>query len=349
MIGASGTRIGWTDLPEAVRAAVEEILGSPVVEARSQAGGFSPGTADRVRTADGTRAFVKAVSPDQNEISPGMHRREAEVTAALPPSAPAPRLLGCYDDGHWVVLVLEDVNGRHPTTPWQPDELRQVIRALEQLAASTTPPPLDGLESLREKVAEDFGGWARLRADPPDDLNPWAAAHLDELCAGAERALAALAGDTLVHLDIRADNLLLTPADVRTGADVNAGDSIADAGGPLGVVEARPQDAGTTVTVVDWPHAARGPAWFDTVLLLINVRLYGGHDTEALLADLATRTWANEDDLVAVLVGWAGFFTDYARLPAPKGLPTVRAFQHAQSEALLTWLSETGLPAQIPR
>ena len=85
MIDATGQRIGWADLPEHVRVAVQDILGGPVVTATSQPGGFSPGTADRVVTASGRRAFVKAVSPAQNPESPGMHRQEARITAALPP------------------------------------------------------------------------------------------------------------------------------------------------------------------------------------------------------------------------------------------------------------------------
>jgi aminoglycoside phosphotransferase (APT) family kinase protein len=311
MVIASGVRIGWPDLPLEVRAAVESLLGAPVVEARSQPGGFSPGTADRVITADGTRAFVKAVSPDQNEQTPAMHRREAVVTAALPPTAPVPRLLGCYDDGHWVVLVLTDVEGRHPRIPWTDDELRLVIQALEQLARTTTPVAAGDLTSLSESLVEDFGGWARLRDDPPTGLNPWAAAHLEELCARAERALTAVGGETLVHLDIRADNLLLTPAG--------------------------------EVTIVDWPHAARGPAWFDTLSLLINVRFCGGPDVHPLLADLARRYGADPEDLVDVLIAWAGYFADGARRPAPKGLPGLRAFQHAQAEAVLSWLAEIGL------
>ena len=52
------------DLPAAVRSRIEGIIGGgAVTEAVSQRGGFSPGTADRVRTERGPRAFVKAVSP----------------------------------------------------------------------------------------------------------------------------------------------------------------------------------------------------------------------------------------------------------------------------------------------
>ena len=41
------SRISWADLPGSVRAALEDIVGGPVVSAVSQAGGYSPGTADR--------------------------------------------------------------------------------------------------------------------------------------------------------------------------------------------------------------------------------------------------------------------------------------------------------------
>jgi aminoglycoside phosphotransferase (APT) family kinase protein len=308
MITTSGIRIGWRDLPVPVRHAVEAIIGGTVVEATSQPGGFSPGSADRVRTADGRRAFVKAVSPAQNPQSPDLHRREARVAAGLPASAPAPRLLGRYDDGTWVALVLQDVEGRHPATPWRPDELARVLDTLGRLARSLTPSPLPDLNTAAQSLAGDFAGWRRVAADPPDDLDPWVRARLHDLCALADRGLAALDGDTLVHTDIRADNLLL---------------------GPDGAV-----------TVVDWPWACRGPAWLDTVLLLVNVRLFGGHDTGPLLARCAASTGAEHGDLLAALAGFAGYFADAARQPPPPGLPTLRAFQRAQADAVVAWLRE---------
>jgi hypothetical protein len=42
---ATGSRPDWTEVPGRVRAAVEGQLGSPVVSATNQRGGFSPGPA----------------------------------------------------------------------------------------------------------------------------------------------------------------------------------------------------------------------------------------------------------------------------------------------------------------
>ncbi|MET8303781.1 MULTISPECIES: phosphotransferase [unclassified Micromonospora] len=302
------TRLHWPELPTHVRDGVEAVLGDRVVAAESQPGGFSPGTADRVRTAGGGRAFVKAVSPAQNDRSPGLYRAEARITAALPPDAPAPELLGSYDDGDWIALVLADVEGRHPATPWRADELTAVLSTLETMAGTLTPAPAAApAPTAAELLAHDFGGWRRLAADPPADLDPWARSHLPELCAAADRGLAALTGDTLCHVDVRADNLLL---------------------GPDG-----------SVTVVDWPWACRGPAWLDTLLTVVNVQVYGGHDPDALLAARRLTAGVDTADLTGVLAGFTGFFLDGARQPPPPGIPTVRAFQRLQGESLLPWLT----------
>jgi aminoglycoside phosphotransferase (APT) family kinase protein len=300
MIPAIGVRIGWRDLPAHVRAAVEDTLGSPVVAAESQSGGFSPGTADRVVTASGDRAFVKAVSPAQNPRSVEMARAEARITAVLPPAAPTPALLGTYDDGDWMVLVLEDVPGRHPRTPWVADEIDAAVRALRKLAATLTPAPPAGLPRAADQLADDLAGWAEIAADPPPGLDPWAAAHSDALVAAADRGRDAIAhGDTLVHCDIRADNLLVRPDG--------------------------------EIIVVDWPAAGVGPAWLDTVLLAINVIVHGGDGDRALAG-------VDPGHAVDVIAGVTGYFLNQARRPDPPGLPTVRAFQRAQGLAMLPWL-----------
>ncbi|WP_328466172.1 aminoglycoside phosphotransferase family protein [Actinoplanes sp. NBC_00393] len=301
MVTASGVRIGWADLPVPVRHRVEDVIGGgPVIEARSQPGGFSPGTADRVCTASGRRAFVKAVTPAINPDSAVMARRELRITAALPGHAPVPRLLGGFDEDDWVVLILQDVAGAHPRTPWVSSEIDAAVTALHDLAAALTPAPVPGLPRATDYLAADFGGWAALAAGPPADLDPWAAHHLDLLADAASRGITAIsAGETLVHGDIRADNMLVRE-DGR-------------------------------IIIVDWPWGCLGPAWLDSVLLAVNVIVHGG-DPARVLAGV------DRDDAVAVIAGVTGYFQRQSRRPPPPGLPTVRAFQRFQGDALLPWL-----------
>jgi len=304
VISASGSRIGWEELPEEVQHQVELIAGGQVAEAVTQPGGFSPGVAARLLLTDGGRVFVKAVSPDQNPDTPKLHRREAVVAAALPIGVPVPKLLGSFDDGNWVALVFEDVDGRHPAIPWVRRELDAVMAAFDQLAERLTPCPIDARPAV-EDFATDFRGWDRIASDLPLHLDPWAMANLDRLRALAARGLEALVGDTLVHADARADNLLI--------------------------------DGMGAVHVLDWPWACRGPVWFDSVSLLINVALYGG-DPEVELARLPIARDVDPDEINGFLAGLAGYFLDRARWPASPGLPTVRAFQAAQGASTLAWV-----------
>ncbi|MCX4450121.1 aminoglycoside phosphotransferase family protein [Streptomyces sp. NBC_01789] len=308
---AQGVRHHWTDLPAPVREAVEDILGAPVVEARTQNGGFSPGVAARVRLADGGRAFVKAVSAEVNPDSPDMHRAEARVTAALPAHAPVPRLLGSYDDGTCVALVLEDIDGRPPRVPWDRAELERVLDAVGDLARVLTPAPADVPTAVRGKSSL-FDGWRTLHAAGGDArLHPWAAgrlAALAELEAGWDDAAA---GDTLAHGDLRADNILLT--EDRT-------------------------------VFVDWPHAVRAAPWFDLLVMLPCVAAQGyasqegGPDPEALFTAHPLGRDADPAAVTAVLAAVAGYFAEHSLRPGPPGLPTLRAFQAAQGAAALDWL-----------
>ncbi|MEV8451883.1 aminoglycoside phosphotransferase family protein [Streptomyces sp. NPDC052095] len=302
---ASGVRHPWSGLPADFRGAVEGILGAPVVEAHSQNGGFSPGVAARVRLADGRRAFVKAVSAETNPDSPALHRAEARHTAALPPGTPAPRLLGSYDDGVRVALVLQDIDGRQPRVPWDAAELDRVLAAVTELGAALTPAPVDA-PAVAVRKATMFSGWRTLLADGgADGLDPWAARRLDllaELEAGWEGPAS---GDSLAHSDLRADNILLT--DDR-------------------------------VYFVDWPHAVRAAPWFDLLAMAPCVAAQGGPDPEALFTTHPLGRDADPAGVTAVLAALTGYFLSHALRPAPPGLPTLRAFQRAQGMAALRWL-----------
>ena len=107
VVGRHGIRTELASAPASVRAAIDEIAGSPVVAATNQAGGFSPGPACRCDLADGRTVFVKAAGTELNPDSPQIHRREADVLRALPADHPSPTLIDLVDDGDWVALVIE--------------------------------------------------------------------------------------------------------------------------------------------------------------------------------------------------------------------------------------------------
>lgn len=277
MLGSGGNRVPWADLPPAVHDAVAGLLGSPVVQAVSQPGGFSPGSADRVLLADGRRAFVKTVDPAVNPFSGTMHRREARIARALPAGLPAAAFLGSFDEHGWTGLAFAEVPGRTPHLPWTADDLDAVLAALDRLARAGTPTPVPGLPTAQESLAGELPA----------------------------EALALVGGDTLAHLDVRADNLLVT---------------------------------GDGAVLVDWPHAGAGAPWLDTLLLLAEVDRFGGHDVDGLLRRLPVTRDVDPVVLTTVLAGFATFFLDRAAQPAPPGLPTLRTFQRVQGEALVRWV-----------
>ena len=300
-------RLHWHDLPARVRDAITDIAGAPVASAVSQPGGFSPRSADRLLLADGRRVFAKAVSSAQDPQSPAIHRREIARASALPPSAPAPRLLGSYDDGEWVALVLDDVHARHPTEPWTMADLAACLDALDRLADSGTPSPLSAAGDAADELRGDFAGFDRIAADPTG-VTASALDHLGELRDLATPAADVVDGDTLVHLDIRSDNLLIEP----TGR----------------------------VVIIDWPWACTGADWLDTLTLLLNAEFIGcaDADVDALVATTPRLGGVPTETVDAVLAGFCAFFLDAARRPPPPGLPTLRAFQLAQGESTLAWL-----------
>ncbi|QXE34769.1 hypothetical protein KQY30_11250 [Streptomyces sp. GMY02] len=155
-------RITWDALPRSVAAGIERVLGGTVAMATSRQGGFSDGLAVRLRLTDGRGAFAKAVDSTAAPTVGEFHRREIAVAGALPPGVPAPRLLGSFDDGAWVALVFEDIEGALPAQPWREPELERVLDALTGLADTLTPAPAIG----GAERAPRLGGWTRLAHSP---------------------------------------------------------------------------------------------------------------------------------------------------------------------------------------
>jgi hypothetical protein len=300
---AQGVRLPYDETPVGLRAWVDGTLGSPVVAAVTQPGGFSPGVASRLLCADGTVAFCKAVSTAANPDSPQMHRDEARSAATLPAGAPVPRLIASYDDGPWVALLFEDVNGRQPLLPWRLDELTRVVSAIDEMHAVLTPCPTSAPDVTQE-WHEQFTNW-RLVDPRLVGLDDWCARHLDALVDLEARWDQAAAGDTLLHMDLRADNMVVT--DER-------------------------------VWIVDWPWAVRGHPLLDLVAFAPSVTMQGGPEPVTTLALSRTGRAAEPDRLLPLVCAVAGYFVCRSALPPPPGLPTVRAFQAAQGAVAQRWL-----------
>jgi aminoglycoside phosphotransferase (APT) family kinase protein len=298
---ARGERLPWEGVPPEIRTAIEQRLDAPVARAVTRPGGFSPGLAATLELADGRLVFAKAVGPEPNPDSAGLHRREARIAAALPPEAPAPRLFFSLEHaGGWVALVFEHVEGREPVLPWREEELRRVLDALTNLTRALTPAPI-AAEPVAELFDKLFRGWRSLE-EPSDD---WAAAHLDQLRSLETSWRGTEVGETLAHGDVRADNVLLTP---------------------------------DRVVFVDWPHARVGASWIDLVLFLPSVAMQGGPHPWEIWESHPLGREVPPERLQPVLAGLAGFFVQRSTLPAPRGLPTLREFQRAQGVEALAWL-----------
>ncbi len=303
----AGVHLAWSRVPARVAAAVEERLGSRIADVDDRPGGFSPGASARLRLADGRTAFVKAVSAEQNPHSPAMHRAEARITSALPAGAPAPELLFVHDDGQWVALGFADVHGREPAVPWIADELARVLAAVADLHVALTPPPV-AAPAVGERLGPLFRNWRDLasgRFAPVEGMDPWGLRNLERLAGLESRWELASAGGTLLHGDLRADNLLLTP---------------------------------DRVVFVDWPHASVGAPWVDLVFLLPSVAMQGGPAPDAVFDGHPSALGAPAEAVDAVLAALAGYFHVRGLLPPPPGLPTLRAFQSAQGVEALAWL-----------
>jgi hypothetical protein len=301
-VGRTARRIEWAHLPPGVRRAVEARLGSPVADARSCTAGFTPGLASVLTTDEGTRTFVKAASSKAQRVFAEAYREEARKLAALPAGVPAARMLWTLDVEDWFVLGLEHVESRQPRRPWRLAELDAALDALEVVADLLTPAPAAlGLDGLEEEFAAFPGYWDQLRGSRPD------LEHLEEAAALAARFAEVVGGTTLVHTDVRDDNVLVR----RDG----------------------------TAVLCDWNFPCVGAAWVDTLLLMIGPR-GDGLDVESVLASRRLTRDLPDESVDIVLALLSGYFYRQAQEPVPPTSPYLRDHQRWQGDVCWTWLAE---------
>lgn len=307
VIEKSKARRQWVDLPSFVRADIERLIGGPVESAVSCPGGYSPGLASRLLLADGRRVFVKAIDAERWSMHADWHRTEARIAAALPSGLPVPRYLGSVEANDWVTLAFQCVDGREPEQPWRSSDLARVLAALTDLVQGLTPSPIE--------VARDhprLGGWRHIAGDPMlagrlASESSWASTALPDLIELEDVGLEAAQGETLVHFDLFAENILL---------------------------------ADDSVYFVDWPHARLGAPFVDLVLLLSSISPDSRLGLDALLDEHPLARGVTARALDGVLAARAGFCMVGALTDAPPAMQPVREAKIACARAAVAWLAQ---------
>ncbi|MGK5680563.1 phosphotransferase [Actinoplanes sp. URMC 104] len=187
------------DAPEAVRAAVADMLGGPVVAEHPADGGFTPSIASVVETRGGRRLFVKAAP-----VGAGLGEAvQAGVTLAEVTADLGPRLVGHATVGAWRIAAYEVVEGE-PVTRWEAADLPRLAGILRRMRELFDPSPLRGTTPYARAFVPLLGAWNEpdLPALPVD-------APREVLAELESRWLDALAdGTALHHGDLRRDNVL---------------------------------------------------------------------------------------------------------------------------------------------
>jgi aminoglycoside phosphotransferase (APT) family kinase protein len=200
----------------------------------------------RAELDDGRSVFVKHANGAEAER---WLRTEGQVYEGVHGSF-MPAYFGTYDDRGGVLLVLEDLTHAEWPPPWAAERIDAVLTALEQVRTTRPPDGLPLLDSLREQVV----GWPTVHADtePLLSIGVCTPAWLREALPVLERAAeeAELAGDELLHADVRSDNLCF----------------IAD-----------------RTVLVDWNLACVGNGLFDVAFWLPSLQLEGGPEPWEIL------------------------------------------------------------------
>ena len=313
--GKTARRLEWAFLP-ATPAGLRSSAGAAPrsCTAISQTSGFTPGFASVLVCEDGSRHFVKAASVKAQRVFADSYREEARKLAALPAArpgaapavAPRRRLGGARHRVRRRPRAAPAVAGRRPRRA--PRLTGAGGRRAHPAPGRARPRHRRG--RLRPAARRLAGASARRRTDLD-------AGHLAEAEALARRYAEVVGGDTLVHTDIRSDNVLIDP-DGRA-------------------------------LICDWNWPVRGAAWFDSFAALIGPR-GEGIDVDRVIAARRLLRDVDPESFDINLALYVGYFFTQCELPVPPTSPHLRDHQRWQGEVCWDWLSRaTGLVVTAPR
>lgn len=297
--------------PEAVIAAVADILGSSIVRELPAQAGFTMAVASWVESAQGRSVFVKA-APLDSAAGAGV-RVGAELASVVGDLGPP--LIGYSAVDGWAVAVYEVIDG-HSLTEWDASSVRAMEKLSTTMRERLDPSPVSATELYADAFAPLLGTWSALAS--PDHPAAHTVAHvagvplpygldLTELAELENQWFDVLApaATALQHGDLRRDNVVREPSG--------------------------------RLWLVDWTHLWLSPGWVDMVRVAPDIAARG-HDPERFLRASAWND-APPESVNVVLAGLAGRAWRDGHLPPFHGIPHLREMQREQGEMTMSWLA----------
>lgn len=325
-------------MPPEMRQKIENRLSGEITSGEVVYGSLSS-SAGYVLTFDsGLKVFAKGSHPE--EMSHGtLHIRTEIRTYEYVPvlKETSPRLYSWVSDNNedgWT-LGLWSFIAQHDTAQFS-DRASEVMALVAQVHAAVVPEgilPAAQTHNYIGAFLADEKKWRRIEGEAsrrtkflnlfedPTAAQDWLARNITALIALQSDAGVRSFAQSLIHGDLRTDNILL-------GKDRS--------------------------WLVDWPNACIGPRVFDLVMLFTHLESLGYAEAESFLplydAASGTRFATSDIDEVAAMAGsMAGYFADQAYRSVPEKLPRLRWMQKSLLCGQLRLLARLGRIESPPR
>ncbi|MDM7989384.1 phosphotransferase [Arthrobacter sp. zg-Y877] len=309
-------RRSWSDLPPVLQETFCTRLGGRITSVEPAGGGFTPGFAAVLVSDAGARVFAKAAPASDTVIYPS-YLRESQVVPLMPAGMPMPALQATESlvaDGiAWQLLIYEAVDGYMPGHPWTQADLAAVEAACSAAArllagfprAAAGTPVADDMTGVPTCFAPVAGGGPAPWFLP--DLTTSEARMFQELL---ELCPEALAGDSVIHGDLRPDNILISSG---------------------------------RALICDWNFLGTGAPWLDWVGVLPYVRADGFDVDAELQRSLLTRD-VPARHIDAWLAALLNYMIDSGNKPEVPSSPHLRSHGRHTARLIYAWLvSRLGL------
>lgn len=317
---ATALRRTWAELPALLQDRLTAHAGGRIVSVQPAGGGFTPGFAAVLEGDEGSRIFAKAAPASEAFIYP-QYQREAQVVPLMPAGMPMPGLLAAEEvavpGDSWELLVYEAVDGTMPGHPWTETDLQAVEASCVEAVSRMQGFPR---QDSGAPIAQDLAGVpSQFRAVAEGGSAPWFLPALTRAEAAAfQQSLdlcpEALAGDAVLHGDLRPDNILL--------------------------------QAGRAL-FCDWNFLGTGAQWIDWVSVLPYARA-GGLDADAWLRRSELTRDVPPPYIDAFLAGLLNYMIHWGGQPEVSSSPHLRVHGRHTARLVYDWAVSRREAAHLP-